>query len=230
MPLFEKTNSFLGRYNRIVPVTKALRPVFNILFYILCVMVALFAIIAFIMIFVNVDVDKMLLPPDMAAIKDGAGNIVEYSLKLGNGIEVISPASDVTLSYIKLVIYARLAVWSITFLCAAPILKLIALLFANISKNDIFSENNAKYINYTGIIIIAGDFIYTLANNFFNYLQVEKFVASTHVDYSFDLEWFGIIMGAFIITVGTIYGYACSMANNTNKIDQNSKDIIETGK
>jgi len=231
MALFEKTDSFLGRYKRIVPVTKALRPLFNILFYILCVLLALFTIIAFIMIFVNVDADKMLLPPDMNAVRDELGNITSYSLKLGNGIQIISPASEITLAHIKLVIYARLCTWCVTFLCAAPIFKLISLLFANIGKNNVFSEENAKYINYTGIIIIIGDFLFTLTNNIFNYQQVRRFVTAAEVDYSFDIQWFGIIIGLFIIIIGTIYGYACSVANgqDANK-EQKTKDIVQTGK
>ncbi|NCA93434.1 DUF2975 domain-containing protein [bacterium] len=227
MTLFEKTDSFLGRYKRIVPVTKALKPVFNILFYILCVLLALFIIIALIMIFVNVNVDKMLLPPDMNAIKDSAGNITSYSLKLGNGIQIISPASEVTLTHVKLVIYAKLCAWCVTFLCAAPVFKLISMLFANISKNKVFCEDNAKYINYTGIIIIIGDFLFTLVNNVFNYEQVRRFVTSAEVDYSFDIQWFGIIMGLFIIVIGTIYGYACSVANNAEKSGP-SVNIIKT--
>jgi hypothetical protein len=229
MSLFEKTDSFLGRYRRIVPVTKTLKPIFNILFYILCVLFALFLIIGFILLFVSVDVDKMLLPPDMNTIKDSLGNITSYSLRLGNGIQIISPAKDVTLWHIKLVIYAKICTWCVTFLCAAPVFKLAAKLFSNVSENKILNEENAKYINYTGIIIIVSDFFYTVVNNVFNYEQVKKFITTAKIDYSFDIEWFGIIMGLFIIVIGTIYGYACSVANHNNKNEEIKRDIVQNG-
>ncbi len=229
MALFEKTESFLGRYKRIVPVTKALKPLFNLMFYILCVLFALFLIIALILVFVNVDADKMLLPPDMNAVRDALGKVTSYSLKLGNGIKITAPAEDITTAHIKLVIYAKLFGWCVTFLSAAPAFKLIALLFGNISKNKVLNEDNAKYINYTGIIIIIGDFLYTLVNNVFNYEQVRRFAAAAKVGFSFDLQWFGVMTGLFIIIIGTIYGYACSVANR-REVDNGgeTKHIVQT--
>lgn len=215
MKLFQKTDNFLGRYKRIVPVCKVLKPIFTALFYVCCVLAALLVVIAFILIFINVDVDKMLLPPDMSSIKDEAGEIVSYSLRLGNGIEIVTAASDVTLGHIKLVIYAKAAIWFLTFLCIAPVFRFMSNVFGNIAKGNVLGEENAKYINITGVIIAAGSFLFTLVNNVFNYAQIHKFVSAADIKYATDIQWFGIVLGVFIIIIGTIYGYACSLANNT---------------
>ena len=213
MALLQKTDNFLGRYKRIVPFCKVLRPVFNILFYACCILSALFVIIAFILIFINVDVEKMLLPPHMSTLRDEAGTILSYSLRLGNGIEIVSAASDVTLGHIKLVIYAKLAIWVLTFLCVAPVFRLMSKVFGNISKGYVLNEENAKFINITGVIIAGGSFVFTLVNNVFNYAQIHKFVTATQIQYATDIQWYGILLGIFIIIIGTIYGYACSLAN-----------------
>lgn len=218
MALFEKTDSFLGRYKRIVPVAKVLKPVFTLLFYVLSVLFALFIVIAFILFFVNVDAGKMLLPPDMHAVKDEMGNILTYSLKLGNGIRILSPAAEITTAHIKLVIYAKLCGWCVTFISAAPIFRLLSRLFHNVANGDVLSEENAKYINYTGIIIIVGDFVYRVVANVFNYEQVRRFTG-VNVGFSFDINYFGIMTGLFIIVIGTIYGYACAVAGRAGQND-----------
>lgn len=215
MGILQKTDNFLGRYKRIVPFCKALKPVFNILFYGCCILAALFVIMAFILIFINVDVEKMLLPPDMSTVRDAAGTITSYSLRLGNGVEIVTDAAAVTLGHIKLVIYAKLAIWFFTFLCTAPVFSLMAKVFGNISKGYVLNEENAKYINITGVIIAGGTFLFTIINNLFNYAQIHKFVTTAQIHFSFDVQWYGIILGVFIIIIGTIYGYACSLANST---------------
>ncbi|MDL2286941.1 DUF2975 domain-containing protein [Eubacteriales bacterium OttesenSCG-928-G02] len=224
MGLFKKTDNFLGRYKSIVPITKFLAPVFNALFYIILVLVALIVIVTIIVFLANVDVDKMLLPPDMDAIKEN-GIIKFYSLKLGNGIKIISEASTITLSHIKLVIYSKLAVWGLNLLIMAPIFKFLSKLFKNVSKNEVLNEQNAISINYVGMIILIGNTISNILKNAMNYLQVNKFmsVAAENIEYLFDIELFGIVMGIFIITVGTIYGYACSIASNTSE----SRNVIQ---
>ena len=99
--MLKKTEDFLGRYGRICPIARVLSPVFTGAFYVGLAVAALLLITALIVLFVNVDVEKMLLPPDMKALRDASGAVTEYSLDLGNGIRIVSPASAVTLSHIK---------------------------------------------------------------------------------------------------------------------------------
>lgn len=219
MSIFKKTDNFLGRYYRIVPISKFLSPVFAGLFYVSAVCFALLGIIAIIMLFVNVDVDKMLLPPHMTAIKDSADVITGYSLNLGNGIKIASDASFITLSHIKTVIYCRLGSYALALMICAPIFKFLSILFKNIGSDKVLNEQNAKYINYIGMIILFGNTIVTVMNNVFNYIMMNKFIISEHeISFSLDIELFGIVIGMFIVVIGTIYGYACSRASMTKDI------------
>ncbi|MEG2003868.1 MAG: DUF2975 domain-containing protein, partial [Clostridia bacterium] len=91
-------------------------------------------------------------------------------------------------------------------------------------KNEVLNEANAKYINYIGMIILFGNTLLTILVNVFNYVQIKKFITTEHeISYSFDIEWFGIIIGIFIVIIGTIYGYACSRTAEANVITADEK-------
>ena len=92
--MLKKTEDFLGRYGRICPIARVLSPVFTGAFYVGLAVAALLLITALIVLFVNVDVEKMLLPPDMKALRDASGAVTEYSLDLGNGIRCLLYTSD----------------------------------------------------------------------------------------------------------------------------------------
>ncbi len=216
MAILHKARGFLGRYGRAVAFLKILAPLFGILFYVFLVMFALFAVVGLILVFVSTDVSKMLLPPHMKALRDSFGEITSYSLKLGNGLKIVSPVSDITLSHIKLVVYAKLCSYGVTLVFSAMALRLTSKLFTNVVKGKVLSEENAKHINYTGVLVMVGGVVYSVVNNLFNYIQVKRFAADLKVNYSFDIEWFGIIMGMFIIVIGTIYGYACFISSQSH--------------
>ena len=212
--MLKKTEDFLGRYGRICPIARVLSPVFTGAFYVGLAVAALLLITALIVLFVNVDVEKMLLPPDMKALRDASGAVTEYSLDLGNGIRIVSPASAVTLSHIKTVIYSSIAAWLLLLLVACPVFRFLSVLLRNVGRKEALNEENARMINYIGLVILIGNTLIVALNNLLNYIQINKFVSmSEHrIEYAFSIEGAGIIMGLFILAVGTIYGYACSVA------------------
>lgn len=211
MSVFKRTNSFLGRYSRIIPFSKVLSPICSAAYHITAVLLALLAIIAVVMVFVNVPAEQMLLPPRMSAIKNDAGELISYSLKLGNGIKIICPESTVTLSHIKTVFFCRIAIYALVLAVSVPVFRLLTMLFKSVAADDIMNEKNAKYINYIGLIVIAGNILVSILANLFNYILINKFLGNTvDIGFVFDTDWMGAIVGIFIITIGTLYGYACS--------------------
>ena len=88
------------------------------------------------------------------------------------------------------------------------------MLLRNVGRKEALNEENARMINYIGLVILIGNTLIVALNNLLNYIQINKFVSmSEHrIEYAFSIEWAGIIMGLFILAVGTIYGYACSVA------------------
>ena len=226
MAILQKTDSFLGRYKRIVPALKITRPLFVGAFYLCLLFTALILIVSLILLFVRVSPEKMLLPPDMVAVKDATGLITSYKLELGNGVGVTCAAADITLGHIKLVIYAKLLLGAVALVCLAPIFRFISLAFKNVASGNVFDEQNAKYINYCGVLIMAGSFLYTAFENIFNYAQINKFVTNADVHFVFELNWFGIIMGLFVVVIGTIYGYTCSVA--AEKIKEAEKEKAQS--
>ena len=163
--MLKKTEDFLGRYGRICPIARVLSPVFTGAFYVGLAVAALLLITALIVLFVNVDVEKMLLPPDMKALRDASGAVTEYSLDLGNGIRIVSPASAVTLSHIKTVIYSSIAAWLLLLLVACPVFRFLSVLLRNVGRKEALNEENARMINYIGLntLIVA-------LNNLLNYI------------------------------------------------------------
>ena len=212
--MLKKTDDFLGRYARICPIARLLSPVFTAAFYVGLAAAALLLITALIVLFVSVEPEKMLLPPRMQALRDVSGAVTEYSLDLGSGIRIVSPASAVTLSHIKTVIYSSIASWLLLLLVACPVFRFLSVLLKNVGRKEALNEENARMINYIGLVILVGNTLIVALNNLLNYIQINKFVSmSEHrIEYAFSIEWAGIIMGLFILAVGTIYGYACSVA------------------
>ena len=93
---------------------KTASKLFNALFYIAIAVVALSVMIALIVLIVNVPTEEMLLPPYMKKLLDDGGNIVEYSIDLGNGATITKQATEVTLGNIKNVIYCFLLMMGIS--------------------------------------------------------------------------------------------------------------------
>lgn len=151
-----------------------LSPVFTGAFYVGLAVAALLLITALIVLFVNVDVEKMLLPPDMKALRDASGAVTEYSLDLGNGIRIVSPASAVTLSHIKTVIYSSIAAWLLLLLVACPVFRFLSVLLRNVGRKEALNEENARMINYIGLVILIGNTLIVALNNLLNYIQINK--------------------------------------------------------
>ncbi len=211
MSILNRSNGFLGRYSRIVTFSKVLSPICSAIYHITAVLLALIAIMSIVMLLVNVPVEQMLLPPRMSAIRNDAGEIVSYSLKLGNGIKFISDADSITLSHIKTVFFCRIATYALALAVSFPVFKLLSMLFKSIANDDILNELNARYINYIGLIVIAGNMLVSLLSNLFNYVLMNKFIGEGgNIGFAFDIDWMGAIVGIFIVTIGTVYGYACS--------------------
>jgi len=190
-----------------MPFSKVLSPICTVLYHVAAVMLALLAVMALIMLFVNVPAEQMILPPRMSAIKDPSGAITEYSLKLGGGIKVFTDAGDITLSHIKTVFYCRIASYVLALAMSIPIFKLLSGILKKIGGGDIFAESNAKYINYIGAIVTVGNLLVSILNGVFNYVQIDKFLGN--IAYSFDVDWMSVLPGSFILISGTVYGCAC---------------------
>lgn len=215
MKLFKRSRSLANGYSVIMPVSKVLSPICTVLYHVAAVILALLAVMALIMLFVNVPAEQMILPPRMAAIKDPSGVITEYSLKLGNGIKVFTDAGDITLAHIKTVFYCRIASYVLALAMSIPIFKLLSGILKKIGGGDIFAKSNAKYINYIGAVVTVGNLLVSVLNGVFNYVQIDKFLGN--VAYSFDIDWLSVLPGAFILIAGTVYGYACSKYTETQQ-------------
>lgn len=216
MKIFKRTHSSANGYAVIMPISKVLSPICTVLYHAAAVILALLVVMALIMLFVNVPADQMILPPRMAAIKDSTGTITEYSLKLGNGIKVFTDAGDITLSHIKTVFYCRIASYVLALAMSIPIFKLLSDILKKVGGGDIFNESNARYINYIGVVVTAGNLLVSILNNVFNYVQINKFLGNDGgVAYSFDIDWMSILPGVFILIAGTIYGCACRRYNDS---------------
>lgn len=104
--------------------------------------------------------------------------------------------------------------WLLLLLVACPGVPFSVRSFEEGRQEEALNEENARMINYIGLVILVGNTLIVALNNLLNYIQINKFVSmSEHrIEYAFSIEWAGIIMGLFILAVGTIYGYACSVA------------------
>jgi len=198
-------------------ISAVLRPTFAAMFYVSLVLAAILTIVCLIIVFVNVPVEEMLLPPFMKSVIED-GELTSYIIYLGNGIKINADADTVTLQNIKTALYCGIAIAIAALLVLAPIMRFVSRLLKNVLSGKLFDYSNAKYINYTGITILIGNTAVLFVSRFFNYYLVKTFVADgTNVAFSAGIDLMGIIMGMFVLLLGNIYGYACKIASPANE-------------
>lgn len=203
---------------------KLLQPVFNILFYAAIFFIFLSLILSVIIIFVNVEVEQMLLFPFMHKIENDAGEVVSYGISFGNGIEIITEASEgnVALGDIKAVLYAGIFVFVCTLLTVAPIFKFLSLLLKNINSGEyskITDEKNPRYVMYIGLCVFFGAILIRFVMRFYNYYLAVRFIkeAQQEIRLSLGIDVLSGITGLAILLVGLIFSYAFNYIYKNNK-------------
>ena len=201
-----------NHYDFVVPLCKTLAPIMTAAFYIAIVSILLLVIISAIVFFVNVAVDDMLLPPFMKQVESADG-IASYAIDFGGGFKTIIPKAGVTLSDIKSVIYAFILVFIASFIMLAPIFHFLSKLFRSVGEQNYFSQDNARMINRIGFAVIFGNLLTEFAQQFYTFTLANTFLvkAEESVMMSFSLGWKGIVIGGFLIILGSIYGKSCEI-------------------
>ncbi|MCL2158028.1 MAG: DUF2975 domain-containing protein [Oscillospiraceae bacterium] len=205
-------------YGYVAVLSKALHPVFNALFYVAAFFIVLCFILSMILFFVNVDVETMLLPPFMHKIADEAGKITEYSVSFGNGIKIVTAATNVILDDIKAVLFAGLFVIVCTLLTLAPIFKFLAALLKNISSGErerLLDEKNPRYVSYMGLCIFLGSALVRFMMRFYNYYLAARFIKCEpqQIGLSLGLDLMDGVPGLLILFLGLVLAYVFRQIN-----------------
>lgn len=206
-----------AKYDYVFAVSRFLSPAATAAFYVSIVSILLLVIISVIVFFVNVTVDNMLLPPFMKETIS-AGQVPSYTIDFSVGITVVTPRIGVTLGDIKAVIYAFTLFLIASLVMFTPIFKFLSKFFRNIAEKNLFSEDNARMINRVGVAVIIGNIIVELAYRFYIFTLANTFlsIGGRDIDISLGFNWNSLIVGGFIIILGSVYGCACEHYRKTN--------------
>lgn len=198
---------------------KLLQRVFNILFYVSAFFILLSLILSLILVFINVDVDEMLLPPFMNKIEDETGHAASYEISFGNGIKVGVNSSDIDLDDIKAALFAGIFVVIFTLLTVAPIFKFLDLLLKNINNKNLFDAKNPRYVMYIGLCVFIGNMAIRFVMRFYNYYLAVRFIkeAAEKIHLSLGIDILSGITGLAILLIGFIFSYIfqCRVAEST---------------
>jgi len=214
-------------------IAKVLQPVFNILFYISIFFIVLSLILSVILIFVNVDIDQMLLQPFIKKIentgiissKDGPTAVVrgeiKYEISFGNGIKIITDSSNVVLDDIKAVLFAEIFVIICTLLTVAPVFRFLAILLKNISSGElenIIDQNNPRYVMFIGLCVFCGSILIRFIMRFYNYYLAVRFIKCEpqEIILSLGIDFLSGITGLVILFIGLIFAYVFQYIRNKN--------------
>lgn len=213
------------KYEFTVPASRVLSPITNALFYISIVSILLLAIISVIVFFVKVPVDDMLLPPFMKKVVD-ADETALYSIDFGVGFKITTLRSEVSIEDIKAVIYSFILLIISSLIMLAPIFKFLSRFFKNIGERNLFSEDNARMMNRVGVSVVLGNILTGLASQFYLYTLANTFlvVDAKILKMSLSYDWKSLVVGSFIIFLGSVYG--CASEAYRNKQFESS-DLIQ---
>lgn len=200
-------------------VSKLARPVFNILFYISVFFVILCFILAVILFFTNVEVEKMLLPPFMHKIAGEAGQITKYEISFGNGIKVLTKPENVVLDDIKAVLFAGIFVIVCALLTLAPVFRFLAALLGNIGSGDygkMTDEKNPRYVMFIGLCVFAGNVLIGFMMRFYNYYLAVRFIKCEpqEIKLSLGIDLTDGVPGLAILLIGLIFAYVFERIRN----------------
>ena len=207
MATINRGNTNGDRYGRIAPACKLLSPVFRVGAYIAAGLAALLAVMAVVLLFVDVSAEELLFTPYMKVITEDGQRLFDVSL--GNGIEVLREYDAVDVSNIKGTVYAGLFTLMAALIVSVPVLHNLGRLLKNVGKGQTLLSENAAYVNYIGLSIMVGNPIVLLIKRYFNYLLIKNFV-DARLRFDFGIDLFGFLLGLLLIVFGTVYGYACT--------------------
>ena len=193
-------------------VSKLMHPIFNVLFYVAVFFIVLCFVLAVILFFTNVEVEKMLLPPFMHKIADDAGKITEYEISFGNGIKILTAAHNVALDDIKAALFAGILVIVGNLLTLAPIFKFLSALLKNIGSGEyekITDEKNPRYVMFVGLCVFVGSVLIRFMMRFYNYYLAAKFIKCEpqKIKLSLGIDLADGVPGLAILFVGLVFAY-----------------------
>ena len=200
-------------YGFVAVFCKLAHPVAGVLFYAAAFFIVLCFILSIILFFVNVDVDKALLPPFISKIANEAGKATKYEISFGNGIKVVTDAANVTLDDIKAALYAEIFVIACTLLTLAPIFKFLSALMKNIGSGEfekIIDEKNPRYVMFIGLCVFFGAVLIRFMTRFYNYYLAARFIkgAPQQIKLSLGIDILDGMTGLAILFIGAFLAYA----------------------
>jgi hypothetical protein len=159
-----------------------------------------------ILFFVNVEVEKMLLPPFMSKIED------KYEVSFSNGAKLVTAAKNVMLDDIKAVLFAAIFVMVCTLLTLAPIFKFLSALLKNIASGEIekiIDEKNPRYVMFIGLCVFVGSALVRFMMRFYNYYLAARFIKCEpqEIKLSLGVDLMDGFPGVLILFVGLIFAY-----------------------
>ncbi len=205
----EKNGSWL------VWIAKPAAPLFGLAFWVLGATALLLAVCALIVVFIQVPVEDMLLPPFMHAVRDEAGELTGYNIMVGNGIRMFADRAEVELGDIKTVIYAGIMVAVSVLLTAAPICRFIGEILAGLARKNPLAPVNARCVKLIGMAVLIGESVILFVSRFYNYLLVRTFIhGGDNMELSLGLNFTGVVMGLLLLFAGEAYAYALRMIHS----------------
>ena len=200
-------------------ILKVLQPVFNILFYVSIFFIVLCLILSVILLFVNVQIEQMLLPPFMHKIMGGTNEIAAYDISFGNGIKIVTEAKNVTLDDIKAILFAGLFVLICTLLTVAPVFKFLSMLLKNINSGEyekIIDGQNPRYVMFIGLCVFFGTILIRFVMRFYNYYLAARFIkdAPQEIKLALGIDVLSGITGLTILFIGFIFAYIFQRIKN----------------
>jgi len=220
----EQNNPRKKNYKFALALLKLLQPVFGILFYTAIFFIVLCLILSVILLFVNVQVDQMLLPPFMHKIDiiDAAGEMKVgefYNISFGNGIKITTAAENIALDDIKVILFAGLIVLISALLTIAPVFKFLSMLLKNINSGEyekIIDEKNPRYVMFIGLCVFIGTILIRFVMRFYNYYLAARFIkcAPQEIKLALGIDVLSGITGLTILFIGFIFAYIFRRMNN----------------
>ena len=205
-------------------VFKLLQPAFNILFYVCAFFAALFILLSIILLFVNVDASELLFPPFASEMPDG-----RYEVWLGAGQRMWADPNEITLEFIKTIIYSKMLVWICGFLTVAPVFKIFSVILKNVNNQDSDKRKNMKLFIYTNLIMWTGMgasmFVWRLYRYYIDRLmRINIFkIDPDIIKFNPGIE-LSSMLPAMIISLSTLIGLYVGQNSQNSKNNPNSQN------
>lgn len=205
MGIFKKHKDIDTGRRKIAAVSKVCAPILKAVHYLSMVAALLAVIIAFIMLFVNVPPEEMMLPPFMSVHGEGAD--AYYSLTVGDGIRMELPYADVTTGDIKTVINAEIVLFVAYCIVIAPMALFMSKFMKDIAKGDEANGKHHRNLMFIGLSVSAGGVLIGIARSIYNYMLISGFTPdTTTVKFAIGVDFGGILIGLMIMVFSYFFG------------------------